>query len=89
MKFTSVLFLLILLLGCSQKQEKTSSLVHYIPDNASIVLKINDLDALQSELKNNEPLQLWKKSNLIDSISKQLQPLSYLCLLYTSDAADE
>ncbi len=52
--FLAIGFIAILLVACTPIEKSTLSLRDAIPENAAIVLKINNLAALQRELKNND-----------------------------------
>jgi hypothetical protein len=66
-----VLFLL-LIIGCDRSKTSTSKLSDFIPNNASVIVKINDLETFKNDFKNND---LLSRLSLIDpygSITKQL-----------------
>ena len=48
-----LVFALLSIFGCKNKIEKSGALLNYIPESAGLIVKINDLSRLKSELKNN------------------------------------
>ncbi len=62
--FLAIGFIAILLVACTPIEKSTLSLRDAIPDNAALVLKVNNLAALKRELKNNDFAQvLLSKEN--------------------------
>ena len=59
--FLAVCFTAILLFACTPSERSSLSLKDAIPENAAIVLKVNNLAALKRELKNNEFAQALSK----------------------------
>ncbi|MDV7138296.1 ribonuclease HII [Maribacter sp. TH_r10] len=67
--------ILLLTIGCSQKQNTTVPLLDFIPENAAIVIKINNLDGFKSDLNNNEFLTLSESFETYKTISKEIKHL--------------
>ena len=79
MKFKAVLiFGILLCIHCSPKKDSEPSLLQFIPENASVVVKINDFNALATELSDNELIQKLNALDLSKKISKVLAPLHYV-----------
>lgn len=77
MKFKIVLlFFLSFIFSCTQEKNTTFPLLKYIPENSSIIIKINELALLKSELKNNDFLNRLEKTELYTSITDRLAILS-------------
>ena len=68
--FIGLLFLLVA--GCSQRQKKTTSLLDFIPQNASVIVKINNMNVLKSDLNNNEFLSSVESFGVSQSFLKDL-----------------
>jgi REP element-mobilizing transposase RayT len=68
----------VLLLGCAREKKTTSTLLHFVPKNASLVIKINDIAALKSELKNNGFLSKLKGSTLYQKVFETIKNLDYV-----------
>ncbi|MBT8301439.1 MAG: ribonuclease HII, partial [Maribacter sp.] len=77
LRFIISLFI-VLALGCSQPQEKASSLLDFIPQNAAIVVKINNLDGFKSDLKNNEFLSKLESFGIYKSVTDEIKNLEHL-----------
>lgn len=71
-------FSLVLLVCCTSKKKETLPIITYVPDNASIILKINDFSSLKSEIKNNTFLKKVQKTKPYTSINQKLAALNYL-----------
>ncbi|NND78675.1 MAG: ribonuclease HII, partial [Maribacter sp.] len=79
MNFRFIISLFIVLaLGCSMPQEKTSSLLDFIPQNAAIVVKINNLDGFKSDLKNNEFLSKLESFGMYKSVADEIKNLAHI-----------
>ncbi|MGI9546991.1 MAG: hypothetical protein ACR2MM_07135, partial [Flavobacteriaceae bacterium] len=50
---TTLLFIFVLIFACKPNKPTDHPLLNYVPDEASLIIKINNLSTLQSELKNN------------------------------------
>ncbi len=57
MKKVFFLLLSCILIGCSKTPIKKSSLLSYIPKDAQVIIKINDLEKTKNELRNNSFIQ--------------------------------
>ncbi len=65
--FTTAISLLIW--GCSNTSSSSKILADFVPENASMVLKITDLNMLQQDLQQNEVLTAFNKSELYELLS--------------------
>lgn len=57
-----LVFIFSILIGCDPAPSKQKVLTDFIPKNSSVVLRINDFEALKSDLKNNSFLSSLKNS---------------------------
>ncbi|MDE3742733.1 ribonuclease HII [Maribacter polysaccharolyticus] len=71
--FLGLVFLLTL--SCSKKQNTTTSLLDFVPKNASIVIKINNLDGLKSDLNNNDFMTQSESTGMYQEILKKIKHL--------------
>ena len=79
MKIRIVLVLAIVLFArCSPKKENNSSLLQFVPQNVSAVVKINDLKTFTTELEDNDLIKKLNQLDLAKKISKTLAPLNYV-----------
>lgn len=79
MKFSTVLVLTSLFFfGCQQEKVVSSSLLPYVPQNASAIVKVNDLSSFKSELKNNDFLSKLKGTKLHTAVFDKLKGLDYI-----------
>ncbi len=68
----------LIFVGCQHKNGKTSALTDFIPQKAHIVIKINHLSRLKSELKNNTFLNNLSTAEAYRTLLEKLDPLEYL-----------
>ena len=79
MKLKSLLVLLVLCsYGCKDQIENGSSILNYIPENAGVIVKINDISRLKSELKNNTFILAMNASEAYEEISAKAGLLNYI-----------
>ncbi|WP_412986392.1 ribonuclease HII [Pontimicrobium sp. IMCC45349] len=91
-KILLALLILIVLISCNNSKSKTTQLHQLIPENTSVVLKINDLEAFKSDIKNNALISEFAFSKTYKDLASQLTILedlstinqTYVCL-NTSD----
>lgn len=75
MRYISFLFLLFFLFSCTPNNEKQRSPLDYIPKQTAILIKVADLSAFKSELKNNDFLAQQKQTDLFERISSKISSL--------------
>jgi hypothetical protein len=73
-----LIFGIVLSLQCSPEKEYRPSLLQFMPENASTVIKINDYNTFAAELNENELFKKLQKTDLSKKISKLLAPLNYV-----------
>ena len=76
-RFFISLFIL-LVVGCSQQQKKTSSLLDFIPQNAAVIVKINNLNGFKSDLKNNDFLSKLESFGVYQSVFNKIKHLDHV-----------
>ena len=88
-------FILITLFVTScTKDRNHGNPMDFIPENASFILKVSDLESLKNNINNNHFLEELSKSKTVSSVSKQLEALNYfktnteLLLCFVSDKND-
>ena len=74
MRFRALL-ILPFFLACTQKQQRTEHLLDYLPQDPSIIVKINHLSNLKTELANNVFLQKIKATPLAKKVGKKLSSI--------------
>ncbi|MBT8188363.1 MAG: ribonuclease HII [Croceitalea sp.] len=77
MKFR-IVFLFVLILGCTEQKTSTDSLLSFLPNDAALIIKINDLTGFKSEFKNNGFFNKIQKTALFGAIKKKTSALAYL-----------
>ena len=78
MNYRILLIITLLFFSCSEKKNTTSSLLDFVPKDASLVVRINNLSGLKSELKNNEYLSLLKSSTIYENVFQSIKNIQYL-----------
>ncbi|WP_394750105.1 ribonuclease HII [Spongiimicrobium salis] len=71
------LFFLILLFSCDQNRSRSNSLLDYIPEHNSVLIKVHGLAAFQNALKNNDFLKNQESSTLNEMILTKIQDLDF------------
>ncbi len=70
--------IIVCILSCQKQREVTTPLVQYIPPKASLIVKINNLTKLKSELKNNEFLKPLHTITNYDNILGRMRALEFV-----------
>ena len=70
--------LFLLVISCYQQREKASSLLDFIPQNAAIIVKINNLNGFKSDLKNNDFLSKLELFGVYKSVIDEIEHLDLL-----------
>ncbi len=79
MKFNILLVLtFILLISCNKEPNNSYSLLNYVPDNASLIIKTNNLDSLKYQINANGFISNIKSSKAYTKIAHKLTPLKYV-----------
>ncbi|MDG2397417.1 MAG: hypothetical protein P8M03_07185 [Flavobacteriaceae bacterium] len=78
-------FFSIIIFGCKETYEKEKNILDWVPQNTSLIIKINDINEYRNEYNNNLILSKFLKldENLISSVKtiipKQISKNSILC----------
>lgn len=72
------LFVFILVLGCAEDVSLTKPLLDFVPQNATAVIKINDLSALRNGLSSNAFLADLRKTPTFEKTFQQLRFLNFV-----------
>lgn len=70
--------LLLLTFSCSNTKTDRTKLIHFIPENASVVLKTSNIESLKSAIQNNDFIQKLSKTNSYKNLENKLESLSVL-----------
>jgi hypothetical protein len=74
------LSVLILALGCKTDSTTVTPLLNFVPENASMVIKINDLTAFKNSLRTNDFFKETSATKINRSVLKKVKYLDYLAL---------
>jgi hypothetical protein len=66
---------LLLVFGCGKQQTQTNSLLDFAPQNAAVLIKVNDLNGFKSSLKNNNFISKFESFSIYSSITKAVGQL--------------
>lgn len=69
--------LVLLFVGCNSSAKKTQ-LLDYLNNDATIIIKVKNIESLKNNINNNVFLQTLKNTNNYKKLSKKLQLLQYL-----------
>jgi hypothetical protein len=75
-KLAFILIILLSILSCENSKKNTTKLSYLIPENSSLILKINDLETFKSDIKNNDFINKFPLSILQQDINKRLENLN-------------
>ncbi|WP_297796935.1 ribonuclease HII [uncultured Eudoraea sp.] len=79
MRFKLVIILTVFcIISCQKQKDHTTPLLNYLPENASVILKINNLTNLKSELKNNEFIKPLSDVTNYDHVLGRINALEYV-----------
>ncbi|AUC83610.1 ribonuclease HII [Lacinutrix sp. Bg11-31] len=73
-----ILILLTLLFSCNSNSFKKASIYDFVPDDASIIVTINDTESLETNINNNAFINGIMPSSAYKSISKKLNYLEHI-----------
>ncbi|ALM07952.1 ribonuclease HII [Sediminicola sp. YIK13] len=73
-----LLIIALLFFSCTEKKNTSTTLLDFVPKDASLVIKINNLPGLKSELKNNEFLSLIKSNTIYTKVFESIKNIQYL-----------
>ncbi len=74
--FLGIVFLF--LIGCNNSIPVSNSLLNNIPQNSSVIIRINDFDLFQNDLKNNYFVKAFQKTKQYSDNAEKINLLSYL-----------
>ena len=94
MKKFLFVFSFLLIISCNNSKRNGNKLSNFVPQNASLVFKINDLETFKADLKNNDLHARLSASNTYNSLEDQLGHLDHfktkndllLCLQKVEDS---
>lgn len=78
MNYRILLIIALLFISCTEKKNTSTSLLDYVPKDASLIIKINNLSNLKSELKNNEFISLLKSNTIYKNVFESIKNIQYL-----------
>lgn len=78
MRFFCFALLTTLLLNCSDQKTNRSKPIHFIPENATVIIETNSLESLKSSITNSDFLKHFSKTNTYDSLASKLNFCSLL-----------
>ncbi|PCJ98675.1 MAG: ribonuclease HII [Flavobacteriaceae bacterium] len=73
-----LVFTFALMLSCNKKKNISSSLLNFIPQNAAVLIKINNHQTFKSELLNNVVLKEIEKTEIYNSLFNKIKTLDYI-----------
>ncbi len=73
-----LLFLLILLTGCTPDKQSATDGMDYLPENSFALIKINNLSAFNSDLKNNHFIEALQASTVYKKVAGKMASMQYL-----------
>ncbi|MGE5943988.1 MAG: ribonuclease HII, partial [Flavobacteriales bacterium] len=78
MRFFCFSLLLVLIVSCNNTDVNRTKLIHYTPQNASIILRTNNIESLKSSINNSDFFEIISNTAAYNNIKDKLENLSYL-----------
>ncbi len=78
MRILFVALLILFFISCKKEEAKSNPILAYIPQNAALLIKINDFDLFKSDLKNNTLLKEYQKTPEYSKFAVQFNILNYI-----------
>lgn len=72
------LILLILLISCNNSDPKKASIYNFIPEEASIIVTVNDIENLETTINNNAFINSISNASVYKNVSRKLNHLNYI-----------
>ena len=69
--------LLLFVLSCTNIKANRTELIHYIPKDASVVIKTSNIESLKSDIQNSDFIQKISKTNTLKNLENKLESLSH------------
>ncbi|WP_034041515.1 hypothetical protein [Wocania ichthyoenteri] len=70
--------LILLTFSCTNHKTARTQLIHFIPENASVVLKTSNIESLKSDIQNNDFVQKLSKTKNYNNLENKFDLLSLL-----------
>ena len=74
----AALFFTIALVSCRSTNENTRSIIHYIPKEAPLIIKVDELSLLRSEFKNNNFIKKFENTSFYNHLKRFFNATNYL-----------
>ncbi len=78
MKFFCFALLLVLTFSCTNTDVNRTKLIHYAPENASVILRSNHIESLKSSIDNSSFFEGLSNTNTYKNLDENLENLSLL-----------
>ena len=84
MRFFCFALLLVLIFSCTNTDLNRSKLIHYVPKNASIVLRTNHMESLKNSINNNHFFESLSNTNVYKKLDEKLENLFIKIRVYSN-----
>ncbi|WP_100614932.1 ribonuclease HII [Confluentibacter citreus] len=78
MRFFCITLLLVLTFSCNNADVDRTKLIHYTPENASIILRTNNIESLKSSIHNSDFFDILSQTNTYKNLKAKLEHVSLL-----------
>ncbi|WP_100612898.1 ribonuclease HII [Confluentibacter lentus] len=78
MRFFCFSLLLVFVLSCSNTEVNRTKLIHYAPENASIILRTNNIESLKSSIHNSSFFEIISQTTTYKNLEAELANISLL-----------
>jgi hypothetical protein len=78
MKFFCFSLLLVLTFSCNNTEVNRTKLIHYTPENTSIILRTNNIESLKNSIKNSSFFEILSQTSTYKNLEDKLENLSLL-----------
>ncbi|WP_189362460.1 ribonuclease HII [Algibacter mikhailovii] len=76
MRFFAFALLLLCIVGCTNSKTQRTKLLDFAPANAMAIIKVSNMESLESAITNNDFLQRFSKTNAYATLQKKIGNLS-------------
>lgn len=78
MRFFCFSLLLVFALSCSNTEVNRTKLIHYIPENASVILRTDNIQSLKSSIHNSSFFEIISQTTTYKNLEAELENVSLL-----------
>ena len=78
MRFLYFVIFFVFVFSCSNSKTERSKLIHFVPENASLIIRASNIESLKSSLNNSDIIEKLSQTDFYKFIESELNNLTYL-----------